>query len=108
MGYKTVFNATVCIVGILFLLIHALNVGLKKNKRKDDLIFLGFVLLTAILFVLYLIYTIISFHYKEDSIVMVSNTIFYIISNLSAHFNHFRQFSKILLIIQRPLSTGGI
>ena len=82
MEYKIVFNATVCIVGILFLLIHALNVGLKKNKRKDDLIFLGFVLLTAILFVLYFIYTIISFHYKEDSIVMASNTIFYIINNL--------------------------
>lgn len=82
MDYKTVFNATVCIVGILFLSIHAVNVSLKKSKRRDDLIFLGFILLTTILFVLFFIYTVVGIYCKDNTFVMGFNTIFYVINNL--------------------------
>lgn len=82
MDYKTVFNATVCVVGILFLIIHAVNISLKKNKRRDDLIFLGFILLTGVLFALYFAYTLITLYYKNDGLVMTAQTIFYIMNNL--------------------------
>ena len=82
MDYKTVFNATVCIVGILFLLIHTINVCLKKNKRKDELIFLGFVILTGILFIAYLTFTIIKIHYTSNNLVMGFYTAFYILNNM--------------------------
>lgn len=82
MEYKTVFNATVCIIGIIFLLIHAINISLKKNKRKDDLIFLGFIILTTVLFGLYLTFTIVTMHYKSDGLVMICHTVFYIMNNL--------------------------
>ena len=82
MDYRTVFNTTVCVVGIIFLFIHALNVCLKKEKRKYDLIFLGFVFLTIILFVLYFIYTLVTIRFKNNEFVIGANTVFYIINNL--------------------------
>ena len=36
LGNET-FNATVCTIGIAILLIHVVNLLLKKNKRKDEL-----------------------------------------------------------------------
>ncbi|MBR2133646.1 MAG: hypothetical protein IJ851_02940 [Eubacterium sp.] len=36
MSNNSVFNATVCIIGILILLIHTVNIVMKKNKRRDE------------------------------------------------------------------------
>ena len=52
-----VFNATVCTFGIAILLIHVINLLLKKNKRKDELRLLVFLLFTVIHFSTYLAFT---------------------------------------------------
>ena len=38
MNPKSVFNATVCLLGVLILLIHIVNLLIKKDRRKDEVV----------------------------------------------------------------------
>ena len=42
MADNSIFNATVCIMGILIFSIHIINLPVKKNKRKDKKALLDF------------------------------------------------------------------
>ena len=59
MSKESVFNASVCIIGILIILIHVLNIVLKKEKRKDEKTLLIFLIFTALHFGAYLSFTVI-------------------------------------------------
>ena len=50
MDNKTVFNAVVCIVGIAFLIIHTIDILLKKDRRKDENNLLIFIVFTIVHF----------------------------------------------------------
>ncbi len=76
-----IFNATVCTFGIAILLIHVINLLLKKNKRKDELRLLVFLLFTVIHFSTYLAFTFLKMNYASKPFIMGFYTTFYIFNN---------------------------
>ena len=49
MDVNIVYNATVTIIGVVILLIHAINIVLKKDRRKDENALLAFISFTIML-----------------------------------------------------------
>ena len=84
MSNNAVFNATVCLIGIFILLVHIVNVLLKKNRRKDENTLLNFLIFTAIHFAIYFTYTVIKIPYTNPSneFTMGFYTVFYICNNV--------------------------
>ena len=77
-----IFNATVCIIGIAILLIHVVNLLLKKNKRKDENRLLVFLLFTVVHFSTYLAFTFLKINYASEPFIMGFYTTFYIFNNV--------------------------
>lgn len=77
-----IFNATVCLIGIAILLIHVINLLLKRNKRKDELRLLDFLLFTAIHFATYLAFTFLKGKYSSSPFIIGFYTTFYIFNNV--------------------------
>ena len=86
MSGNQIFNATVCIIGILILSIHIFNFLVKKNKRKDEYALGNFLIFTVIHFASYLTFTLVKVNYTSDWFVKTSYTIFYIFNNLEVFF----------------------
>ena len=84
MELKSVFNAAVCAIGIAILLVHTVNILLKKDRRKDENYLLIFVVFTIVHFSTYLAFTLIKPHYTSDSFIMTFYTIFYIMNNVES------------------------
>ena len=82
MTNNAIFNATVCIIGILILLIHVVNIMVKREKRKDEKALLNFFVFTIIHFAAYLTFTIIKTHYTSNAYITAFYTTFYIMNNL--------------------------
>ena len=82
MSGNSVFNATVCIFGILILAIHVVNVFMKKEKRRDELYLLNFFIFTIIHFITYLTFTLIKVSYTSNDIIIGFYTLFYIMNNV--------------------------
>ena len=82
MDGKSIFNATVCIIGIAILLIHVVNILLKKNRRVDENKLLLFVTFTIIHFITYLTFTLIKSNYTSDNFIIGFYTTFYIMNNI--------------------------
>ena len=81
MDNKSVFNATVCVIGIIFCLIHTINILLKKDRRKDENNLLVFMLFTAFHFAVYLTFTIIKMTYTSNAFIIGFYTSFYVMNN---------------------------
>ena len=84
---KSIFNATVCLIGFLILLIHIVNILLKKHKRKDEFALLNFFIFTAFHFATYFTFVFINNHLVEigkqnDAFIITFYTIFYIMNNV--------------------------
>ena len=79
---NVVFNITVCIMGILILFVHLVNLIIKKNKRKDEKWLLGFISFTMFHFAIYLLFSIIKLHYTSDPYIIAAYTTFYIMNNI--------------------------
>ena len=91
MAVKSVFNATVCLLGALILLIHIINILLKKNRRKDENVLFIFILFTMIHFLTYFTFVAINYHLNDigepsDTLIMTFYTIFYIMNNVEVFF----------------------
>lgn len=84
MNEKSAFNAAVCAIGIAILLIHTINILLKKNRRKDENNLLIFVIFTIVHFTTYLTFTVLKIHYTSDNFVIGFYTTFYIMNNIEA------------------------
>lgn len=82
MDNNSYFNIAVCMMGILILLIHAVNVIIKKQKQQDDWILLDFFLFTIAHFAAYLTFTLLKARGSSDLLVMGFYTAFYIMNNL--------------------------
>ena len=83
MSKNSVFNASVCIIGILILAIHVANILIKKEKRKDEMILLNFFIFTIVHFATYLTFTLVkSYLGTSDPFVITFYTIFYVMNNL--------------------------
>ena len=77
-----IFNAAVCIIGILIFLIHVVNVIAKQKKCKDEKVLLTFFIFTILHFATYLTFTIIKVNYTSDAYIIGFYTTFYIMNNL--------------------------
>ena len=77
-----IFNATVCIFGILMLGIHIISIILKKKKRKDEKCLLDFFVFTIFHFSVYLAFTIIRMSYTSNGFIIAFYTSFYIMNNI--------------------------
>ena len=84
MNIQSAFNAAVCVIGIAILLIHTVNILLKKDRRKDENRLLIFVIFTAIHFATYLSFTIIKSYFKSDPLIIGFYTTFYIFNNIES------------------------
>ena len=84
MNIQSAFNAAVCVIGIAILLIHTVNILLKKDRRKDENRLLIFVIFTAIHFATYLSFTIIKSYFKSDPLIIGFYTTFYIFNNVES------------------------
>lgn len=82
MDIKATFNAAVCIIGIALLLIHTVDLLLKKERRKDENVFIFFVVFTIVHFTTYLTFTLIKAHYTSDPMIIAFYTTFYIMNNV--------------------------
>ncbi len=82
MTANSVFNMTVCIIGIVIFLIHIINLLIKKNRRKDENRLLLFLSFTAFHFAVYLTFTLIKVNYTSDPFVIGFYTVFYIFNNI--------------------------
>ena len=60
---NAIFNATVCILGILILSTHTVNLIVKKGKRKDEKSLLDFFVFTIVHFATYLVFTLVKVAY---------------------------------------------
>ena len=89
MSGNLIFNASICIVGIAILLIHTVNLFIKKNKRKDEFALLNFLLLTIAHFSIYLAFTFLRVNYTNKPFIIGFYTTFYIFNNLEAFFLYF-------------------
>lgn len=82
MNPKSVFNATVCFLGVLILLIHIVNVSFKKERRKDENYLLLFFIFTLVHFATYFAFVLIKEKYTSNAYIMTFYTIFYIMNNV--------------------------
>ena len=114
MDSKSVFNATVCIIGIALFLIHTVNISLKKNRRKDENYLLAFVIFNACHFAAYLALTLIRTNYTSDNLIMAFYTVFYIMNSFESlllfvyaisYFPIKKKTSNILLAVSLALYT---
>ena len=84
---KSIFNATVCLIGVLILAVHIVNILLKKHKRKDEFALLNFFIFTAIHFATYFTFVLINNHLvdigkQNEGFIITSYTVFYIMNNI--------------------------
>lgn len=89
MSGNLIFNASICIVGIAILLIHIVNLFIKKNKRKDELALLNFLVLTIVHFSIYLAFTFLRVNQSSKPFIIGFYTTFYIFNNLEVFFLYF-------------------
>ena len=82
MSNNIIFNIAVCAIGILILLIHLVNIIIKRNKRKDEMILLWFFAFTVIHFSTYLTFTFIKLYYTNNAFIIFFYTVFYIMNNV--------------------------
>lgn len=82
MAGNSVFNATICILGIFIFSIHIVNVLLKKDRRKDENVLLAFFAFTLFHFVTYLTFTFIKELYTSNAFITAFYTSFYVMNNL--------------------------
>ena len=82
MDSKSMFNAVVCIIGIAIFLIHVIDIALKREKRKEEISLLLFIVFTSIHFALYLTFTLLKPNVVSDSFIIGFYTTFYAFNNV--------------------------
>ena len=82
MDQKSIFNVTVCTVGTIFLVIHIIDLLLKKDCRKDEKNLLTFFVFTAVHLFAYLSFTIVKVYYTSNALIMTAYSLFYLANNI--------------------------
>lgn len=81
MDNKSIFNVTVCLIGAIILMVHTLNLALKKEKRKDEKCLLAFFIFTVLHFLTYATFSFVRTKYSSNAFITTFYTIFYIMNN---------------------------
>jgi len=106
MSNNAVFNATVCIMGILIFAIHVVSLLVKKEKRKDEMALLVFFVFTIIHFAAYLTFTFIKTAYTSDALVVGFYTVFYVFNNIEVLllFRYMLSYVELADKVKKPLN----
>ena len=102
MDNKTVFNATVCLVGLLILLVHIANILVKKGRRKDENALLVFLIFTATHFACYFGFCFLKTYCPSNALIVAFYTGFYIANNVQV----FLLFLYTLFYVEIPKKVG--
>jgi len=110
MNSAVVFNITICIIGVLLLTIHIVNILLKNGNRKDEKNLLVFFVFTALHFAIYLVFTLIKMNYSSNTYIIASYTIFYIMNNLEVFllYRYFKSYKELPLKTEKILTRLNI
>ena len=82
MELNSVFNLTVCLLGVLILSVHIVNIVLKKKKRPDENKLLIFFVFTAVHFALYFTFALVKEMFVSHEYIIGFYTVFYIMNNI--------------------------
>ena len=82
MESNVIFNISICFMGVAILLIHIVNLVLKKRKREDEYALMNFLIFTAFHFAVYLIFSFIKSVYTSNVFIIAFYTAFYVFNNL--------------------------
>lgn len=82
MENNAVFNASVCLIGFVILVVHIANLLMKKKRRKDEKALFAFLVFTALHFAVYFAFTFIRASVKSDALITGFYTGFYIANNI--------------------------
>ena len=110
MNSSSIFNVTVCIIGILILSVHIVNLAIRKNKRKDEKCLLDFIIFTSIHLSIYLAFTLIKIAYTSNPFIISFYTSFYIMNNIELFllFRYMYNYVKLTPKIKKGLITFNI
>ena len=107
---NSVFNATICILGIVIFLIHIVNVLMKKERRKYENVLLIFFAFTVLHFSTYLTFTFIKEVYTSDPFIIGFYTTFYIMNNLEVFilFYYFLYYTNINEKVRKRFTISNL
>ena len=112
MENNVVFNATVCLIGFVILLVHISNLLVKKGKRKDENALLLFFSFTAFHFALYFSFCMLKSlaGIQSDAFIMAFYTCFYIANNLEAFllFLYMMVYVDVPKKLRKPLQIANV
>ncbi len=97
MSAKTVFNVTVCFLGVVSLIVLIISLCLKKSKRSDEKALLLFFVFTMVHFAIYFTFALIKESYTSNAYIIAFYTLFYIMNNIEMllFYNYFVKYNKI-------------
>ena len=107
MENNAIFNATVCILGILILSIHTVNLIVKKGKRKDEKSLLDFFVFTIIHFTTYLVFALVKVAYTSNVYIIAFYTVFYIFNNVEVFmlYRYMSRYVELSVKTEKALSV---
>ena len=110
MEKNAIFNATVCLMGILILSIHIVSLIIKKGKRRDEMTLLDFFIFTAVHFATYLTFTFVKTVYASNAFIIAFYTVFYIMNNAEVFllYRYTDRFFEMSPRLRRGLSTLNV
>jgi sensor histidine kinase YesM len=79
---NSVFNITVCLLGVLILSVHIVNILLKKKRRIDENRLLIFFVFTVVHFALYFTFAVVKEWFVSHEYIIGFYTVFYIMNNV--------------------------
>ena len=82
MENNAVFNASVCLIGTVILLVHIANILIKRQWRKDEKALMSFLVFTALHFLAYFAFSMIPAASRSNSLIVGFYTGFYIANNV--------------------------
>ena len=110
MDEKAVFSLTVCLIGLLILLVHIANILIKEKRRKDENALLVFLLFTAFHFASYFAFVFLKVYCPSDALIMGFYTGFYIANNVQIFllFLYMLCYIEVAHKTEKWLKTGNI
>ncbi len=110
MAQNSIFNLTICLMGIMILTIHVANILFQKDIRWEEKILLYFFVFTIIHFATYLTFTLLKDSHKTNGFIMTFYTIFYIMNNIEVLllFWYARNYIKLDTQLGKALSIINI
>lgn len=112
MDSNVVFNASVCLIGFIILLVHVANLLMRKNRRRDENALLVFFAFTALHFAIYFTFTILKYYLGEvsNAFIMSFYTGFYIANNFEVFFLllYMMMYVEVPIKLGKPLQIANV